>query len=136
MSHRPCWLGNRPRPFGVWLSLTALAVQALLPLLLGFEIGLISAEADVQCIADVAHAGASHSRAPDGRDQSHHHHSLADGCPICLALAAGQTFTAANDVALPLPTSSASIVLYAARAPGRTSFAAASYNPRAPPSSI
>lgn len=135
-------LGNRPTPLGVWLAFLALVVQTLLPLLVGVEIGLINAaeaQPSTLCLAGGEHGGdgnSVNSLAPPVHDQSRHGHSLADGCPLCLALAAGHVFTASDQATFTPPTSSATIVLHAVHAPGRTSFAAASYNPRAPPSSI
>lgn len=83
-----------------WLALVALAIQALLPLLLGAELAAIAKSGDREvfelCAFGHIHLGG------DGHGQSDREHATL--CPICVALQASPAFTAPAPAALPLPT--------------------------------
>jgi hypothetical protein len=121
---------RRAAPPGAWLAFLALAVQALLPFLLASEIALGNTQAHADGTTVICAAAGSTTTQPSHSS----HHRLADNCPICLALAAGQAFTTLAQVALPLPQA-ASFTLSQATAPAPDAGAGftASYNPRAPP---
>jgi hypothetical protein len=123
--------GKKAAPQGTWLAFLALAVQVLLPFLVAYEIGLASTPAYAAGTTVICSASS-----PTAPRAVHHtaHHGLADGCPICIALAAAQAFTAAPPVALPLPQAQSVILHHAGVAPRPYASTATSYNPRAPPS--
>jgi hypothetical protein len=121
-------------PQGTWLAFLALAVQVLLPFFVAYEIGLASTPAYAEGTTVICSASGS-TTAPTPRSANHaSHHTLSDGCPICIALAASHAFTTALPVALPLPQASSVILRHAADAPRTFASTAAFYNPRAPPS--
>jgi hypothetical protein len=128
---------RRPRTArsGAALGFLALTVQALLPFLVAFDIALASPSAaagpaGIICSAGLAGTGA----APSSNRAAHH--GLSDNCPICTALAAGQAFTAAPPILLPLPQDAFVF------APDRTvvrsapALTAAAYESRAPPAAV
>lgn len=120
-------------PQGIGLAFLALAVQALLPFVIAYEITFASTSAAAEGTTIIcAVAGPTASSASHQVDHTSHH-GLADGCPICLALAAGQAFIAAAPVALPLPQAASIVLRLAAHAPRASAGFSASYNPRAPP---
>ncbi len=123
---------KRLRRPGAALAFLALGIQALLPFLVAFEIALAGrpAYADTIYICSATHPTTpSAPHEPGGTP----HHGLSDGCPICLALAAGQAFTAAAPIAFPLPEASAGAIYRDLAAARPHVIAAAAYNPRAPP---
>ncbi len=131
MRGRCCKRGKGARPSGTWLAFLALTIQVLLPFLVAYEIGLAGTPANAETIT-ICHAPAA-TTAPGHGTGGAAHHGLADGCPICLALAAGQAFTATAPVTPPLPQGKAVPLRVEAPAPHPCALAAASYNPRAPP---
>lgn len=118
------------QPAGAWLAFLAIAVQILLPFLVAYEIGLAGRPADAATIS-ICHTPAA--TAPEQGSGSPTHHGLGDGCPICVALAAGQAFTAAAPVVLPVPQATVLTLPLDMQVLGAAAFAGASYNPRAPP---
>jgi hypothetical protein len=125
---------QRPAPQGTWLAFLALAVQVLLPFFVASEIALASAPAYAEGTTVICSASGS-TTAPASNSANHaSHHTLSDGCPICIALAASHAFTTAPPVALPLPQARAVVLHHAADAPRAFATTAASYNPRGPPS--
>ncbi len=134
MTKRQHRASRRAAPQGTWLAFLALAIQALLPFLLAYEIALGTTPAHAAGTTAICAASGS-TTTPFSHQADHSsHHGLADGCPICLALAAGQAFTAISPVALPLPQTAAVTLSLAAQAPRALGGFSASYNPRAPPS--
>ena len=124
-------------PTGFWLAVVAVAGQVLLPFLLAFEIALLSPGIDAYFgtpICSALHQG--ESPATPGNGGNDEHGSLAS-CPICMAAAAGQSFTQPTDIPLPVPTLWIAISLCstASQRPS-ISIAAAPYQSRAPPSSV
>jgi len=125
---------RRAAPQGTWLAFLALAVQVLLPFFVASEISLASAPAYAQGTTVICSAsGSTTTPAPHPANHASHH-TLSDGCPICIALAASHAFTAAPPVALPLPQATSVFLLHSADAPRAFASTAASYNPRGPPS--
>jgi DUF2946 family protein len=124
---------TREAPRGLWLAFLALAIQVLLPFLVGYEIALVSSPALAETTVICSASGPA--TAPAGPANHAAHHGLAaHACPLCIALASSQAFTTAAPVALPLPQGSAVTIAHRV-VTLRTSVApAASYNPRAPPS--
>ena len=120
---------KRAAPQGAWLAFLAVAIQILLPFLVAYEITLASTPARAEGTAVIC----SSAPASPQSDHAAHHGVAGHPCPICLASAASQAFTAAPPVALPLPRGAA-IVFHVAAPETRTgrSFAAP-YQSRAPP---
>jgi hypothetical protein len=116
-------------PPGAWLAFLALAIQALLPFLLASEIALGNTQAYAEATSVICTASGSTATQPSHSS----HHGLADNCPICLALAAGQAFTTLAQAVLPLPQAASITLSLVAPAPGALAGFAASYHPRAPP---
>jgi hypothetical protein len=128
--------------FARWLAGVAALLQAMLPLLVAVEMGLVDpATGAMPCAVGEAHhvpAAMAHHHGEhhqDGTGQkapapSHH----GPCCAICVALHAAHAFTAPGEIALPLPRAGDRIAV----ATGSRILAAgalpASYNPRAPPS--
>lgn len=120
--------GKRAAPSGAWLAFLAVAVQVLLPFLVAYEIALVSSPAYAASSAIICSASDTHA-AP----ASHTQHGLSDRCPLCVALAANQSFTAATPITAPLPRTISGIARYSAPSHGASAFGVASYNSRAPP---
>jgi hypothetical protein len=127
---------QRPRgktpPEGIGLAFLALAIQVLLPFLVAYEITLAGTPAYAESKIQICSVSGSTSSSAHPIDHAAHH-GLTDGCPICLALAASQAFTAAAPVALPLPQAEPILQHQAAHTPQVFSGTTASYRPRAPP---
>lgn len=119
-------------PQGFALAFLAVAIQLLLPFLVAFEIAAAStpayAETTTICLAAGSTALAAH---PGGETT---HHGLAEGCPICIALAAGQAFITPAPIAAPLPRVFRRVFFVSQLVSATTPLINASYNPRAPPS--
>lgn len=116
-------------PPGAWLAFLALAVQVLLPFVVAYDIALMSSPAYAGITA-ICSAGATHSVPAQGApDQSHH-----ATCPLCTAMAAGQAFTAATPVFVPVPQPGKGLKIEAAPLHRDAAVTAASYQPRGPPS--
>ncbi len=121
-------------PEGTWLAFLAVAIQVLLPFLVAYEITLAGTPAYAASKTTTICSASGSTTSPASRSTDHTaHHGLADGCPICMALAAGQAFTAAAAVALALPQVKAVVLRVTVHASRVSTLAAASYNPRAPP---
>jgi DUF2946 family protein len=119
---------HRNPPRGTWLAFLALAIQAMLPFFLAVEIARAGNPAYADSIpicSALGHRGSG--------DTSGDHHGIADGCPICTALAAGHAFTAPPATPLPLPVACAGIALSAPEASAAAVLATSSYQSRAPP---
>lgn len=120
-------------PQGIGLAFLALAIQALLPFLVAYEIAFSGTPAYAEGTTIICSASGS-TASPAAHQTNHNsHHGLADGCPICLALAAGQAFTTTAPIAAPSPQAAAVILTLTALAPSAFADFSASYNPRAPP---
>ena len=120
---------KRAAPQGAWLAFLAVAIQILLPFLVAYEIALASTPARAEATTVIC------SSAPTSHQSDHAtgHGAAGHPCPICVASAASQAFTAAPPVALPSPRGAA--IVFRAAAPetrADRSFAAA-YQSRAPP---
>jgi len=124
---------RKAAPQGTWLAFLALAIQVLLPFFVAYEIALASTPAYAEGTTVICSAsGSTASPAPHQVDHTAHH-GVAGSCPLCIALAASQAFTAAAPVALPLPQAKSVILHNAVQAPRVFSGATLSYNSRAPP---
>ncbi len=125
---------KRAVPQGTWLALLALAIQILLPFLVAYEIAFAGTPAHAQGTSVIC--SAAEPTNPTAPPQGSHgsRHGLTASCPICMALAAGQAFTAAAPIALPLPLVESFVHYIAVQTPNAPFGAIASYNPRAPPS--
>jgi hypothetical protein len=128
--HRP--RGKTAPPEGIGLAFLALAIQILLPFLVAFEITLARTPAYAESKSPICSASGS-TTSPAHLIDHTAHHGLADGCPICLALAASQAFTAAAPVALPLPQAALVLRNQPALTPPLFGGISASYRSRAPP---
>ena len=120
---------KRPAPQGTWLAFLALAVQILLPFLVAYEIALASTPARAEGTTVICEA------APTSHQSDHaaHHCAPDHPCPICLACAAAQAFTAAPPVALPLPRGGPVILSADTPVTPTVQSFAAPYQSRAPP---
>lgn len=117
----------------VWLAMLAVAIQVLLPYLVAHEIALASDPANPEISAFCL---AFH---PTGTPPNHggqtDHPGPAGACPICTAIAVGQSFTAPPAIAVQMPRPTPDgVVRDAASTPRIAAFASAPYSPRAPPS--
>ena len=119
-------LGNRPLR-GLSLAWLALAVQVLLPFLLAVDI----ARADAAGSLDVPICSASPAihHAPGQPNQQ----SPVEGCPICAAVAVGQTFTAPLAIPLPLPQGRVQLALGQDASSAAAILLVTAYRSRAPP---
>jgi len=115
-----------------WFGGAAMLVQILLPLLLGAELSFAGAGA-LPLAAPSALAGESVAHHHAAHHPGHGSHSGMVACPICLALAAGQAFTA-SVTALPAPMQAVATIAEAAAQPAAPHpFKPLSYSARAPP---
>ncbi|HEY3919205.1 MAG TPA: DUF2946 family protein [Stellaceae bacterium] len=113
-------------PRGALLAFIAVAIQAMLP----FFIAVAMVEAANPAFADaVPICSADPAGHHDGGTTSDQHGS----CPICAAVAAGQSFVAPPVPAIALPVSCKSVSLPSSAAPRLSSVAASSYQSRGPP---
>jgi hypothetical protein len=107
----------------------ALAIQALLPLLLGAELAAVARSGDREvfelCAFGHLHLGG------DGHGTSDR--DAGTLCPICVALQASPAFTAPAPAALPLPSTAPSRVAPATVPAAPRFVALAAYRSRAPP---
>ncbi len=123
--------------FAAWFGGAAMLVQIMLPLLLGAELSLSGAGALPLIAASSPIAGPIGGESVAHRHAGHHpghgSHSGMAACPICLALATGQAFTAAAAV-LPAPLQiAATLVEPTAQPAAPHPFKPLSYSARAPP---
>jgi hypothetical protein len=119
----------RRRAVGL-VALLALAIQGLLPLLLGAELAAVARSGEhgifELCAFGHLHPGGSGPAVPADRDP-------ANICPICVALQASPAFTAPAAPPLPLPRV-APVALVVADLPAVPRLPApAAYRSRAPP---
>jgi DUF2946 family protein len=119
---------HRKPPRGTLLAFLALAIQAMLPFFLAVEIARAANPAFADTVVICSALGHHDSNGTTGD-----HHSIADGCPICTALAAGHGFTAPPTTPLPLPVACEGIALSAPNASAAALLATSSYQSRAPP---
>jgi hypothetical protein len=142
------WSAARP---AAWLAFLAAGIQALLPLLIAFELNYMvpssAAAATMPChesgdhpadhqpagdpaAAPVHHAGAHHE--DDGTQQTplkgHGHH-----CPLCITLHAGQALLAPIDISLKAPAVEPRVLIAVDGDSLTVRPLAAGYSPRAPP---
>jgi hypothetical protein len=110
------------------LAFLALAIQAMLPFFLAVEIARAANPAYADTVVICSALGHHDSNGTTGD-----HHGIADGCPICTALAAGHGFTAPPATPLPLPVACGGVALAAPDATAAAFFATSSYRSRAPP---
>jgi hypothetical protein len=117
------------RKLGLWLSMAALAIQMLLPLLIAVEIRLLTQDPFLFGGLDPTLTCTHDS---DGQPASPKRHDMA-ACPLCMALAVTHATTLAASSILPLPRQS---VVVAEAAPATTPSVPchhASYDARGPP---
>jgi len=117
---------TRP-PRGVWLAFLALVIQVLLPFFLAVEIARAANPADPGGIPICSSLG--HHDAGSASDQP-----SSGSCPVCAAVAAGQSFTAAAPLAVPMPRFCGRADLSVARLRGATFLVSSPYQSRGPPS--
>jgi DUF2946 family protein len=119
------------RRLAAWLSLFALALQALVPLLVAGEISLAARSGD-HSVFELCAFGHVHGRDVPGKATGHDE----DGgtvCPICVALHAAPVFTPATAASLPVPAfRGIEIAATATPLPPRL-VAQTAYRSRAPP---
>lgn len=121
-------------PPGAWLAFLALAIQVLAPFFIAGDLALASTRTGTEDTIVICSAlGAKAVPAPK-REGNHHRHGILNGCPICTALAAGQSVTLPEPPTLPVPQTEAIVSLHATFGPSTSRFDAAAYNSRAPPS--
>lgn len=117
------------KPRGLSLAFIAVAIQAMLPFFIAVAIVRASNPAFAENIPICSSLGpAAHHDSGAAGDQ----HG-ANSCPICAAVAAGQSFTATAAPQLPLPVSCDRVVLSATPTPSVSLDASSPYQSRAPP---
>ena len=119
------------KPRGILLAFFAVAIQAMLPFFVAVAIARASNPAFAENVPICSSLGpaAHHDSGTTGDDQQ-----SGGGCPICAAVAVGQSFTATAAPQLPLPVSCDRVVLSATDTPSLACDVSSSYQSRAPPS--
>ena len=118
------------------LAIVALAIQTILPDIVGAEIDLAGhggASLFDHCL--VGNIGHDSDEEQNGSaDPEHHHHDGGCGlCPICLALLANPIFAAPAPLAVPVPVSAFVFRIDIPQGVAPTVVATAPYQSRAPP---
>jgi hypothetical protein len=121
---------------GAALAFLALAVQVLLPFLVAFDIAFASRSAEAEPIGIICSAGLADTHNSPSSNRATHHHGLSDNCPICAALAAGQAFTAASPILLPLPQGAFGFAGDRMAVQPTPAVTASAYDSRAPPAAV
>jgi hypothetical protein len=119
-----------------WFGAAAMLVQVLLPLLIGAELSLAGAGELPLAAASIVAPGESVAHrhvAAQHHHPGHGSHSQMVACPICLALAAGQAFTASAAAMPAPPQATAAILDRAAQPTAPNPLNPVSYSARAPP---
>jgi hypothetical protein len=124
--HRKQPQGKNPR--GTLLAFIAATVQAMLPFFVAVQIAVIANPAN----ADIPICSANPAQHDTGTSDDHR--GTANGCPICIAVAASQAFTAPSPILVPLPVSCDRVVLSATEKPSLSLDALSPYQSRGPPS--
>jgi hypothetical protein len=119
---------HRKPPRGTLLAFLALAIQAMLPFFLAVEIARAANPAYADTVVICSALGHHDSNGTTGD-----HRGMADGCPICSALAASHAFTAPPATPLPLPVACGGVARATPDTATAAFFAASSYQSRAPP---
>jgi hypothetical protein len=117
---------------GLLLGFFAMAVQALLPLLVAVEIGIIG-RAEAAPRGELAGAVTLCGGGGADRSSGHAPRGVADGCPICIAVAAGQGFTVPVMASVAMPDRAGFASFEEALRGGAEPVAATAYDSRAPP---
>ena len=120
---------ERKPPRGALLAWLAVAIQALLPFFIAVEIARASNPAYADTVVICSALGGPQHQSGTGGD----HHGVADGCPICTALAATHGGTAPLAAPLPLPGISSRVALTAHETSRLAFHLTAAYRSRAPP---
>lgn len=124
---------GKARTVGAWLSLLALYVQVLLPMLVAVELRIaeVGGAAFALCHAGQASTGAYKGRATGAPGTGGNHYR--DCCPLCVAASAGASYIAPAEFSVPLPTIWRRIFTRASSAIAVSFAAALTYDARAPP---
>jgi hypothetical protein len=117
---------TRP-PRGAWLAFLAVALQVLLPFFIAVEIARADVPGPDAVICSALGSGAHH----DGGTTNDHQSD--GGCPICAAVAAGQSFTAPAPLAVPTPRVCDRVDLSVAPLRGIALLVSSPYQSRGPP---
>lgn len=119
---------HRKNPRGTLLAFFAVAMQAMLPFFVAVAMVRAANPAFADTIPICSSLGtAGHHDSGNAGDQG------TSGCPICAAVAAGQSFTAPPVIAAPIPVACDRIVLSMVDAPQVIFAAASPYHSRGPP---
>jgi len=120
-------------PIGVGLAALSLAIQLLLPFVLANEIAFANPSGGAPGPSLICSASGLAQIPGHRSDDGSSKHGLAGGCPICMALAAGQAFVASAPIIMPPPVAVAAVVELG-RGPVRlAALPPLSYRSRAPP---
>ena len=134
MTRRPHRATKGAAPSGTWLAFLALAMHVLVPFFVAGDFASASTRANLADTIVICTAYGTKTVPVSHQGESHHRHGLLNGCPICTALAAGQSVPLSEPPVLPLPQTEAIASLRAAASSRASSFSAAYYHSRAPPS--
>lgn len=126
---------KRKAQSAVWLGFLALALQVLVPFFLDADLASAAERANsADTIVICSVYGTKTVLAPD-QGGNHHRHGLLNGCPVCTALAAGQSIPLTEPPTLSLPQAEAIAALPKAAISRASQFSVAFYRSRAPPPS-